>query len=77
MEENKVLMLTGATTYQIVQPPVSIRISSPITGEHLGDFKEKDGVLTFEGKVDEAGQVFVDFICKSFDARIKQLIESK
>ena len=52
---------------------MTIRISNPLTTEILGEFKEKDGVLTFEGKVDESGKVFVDFICKTFKERIEHL----
>jgi hypothetical protein len=46
-------------------PPMTITISDP-TGEILGEFKEKDGLLTFKGRVDDAGKVFVDFICETF-----------
>ena len=46
---------------------------NPLTGEFLGEFKEKQGLLTFEGKTDEAGKIFVDFICATFKQRIEHL----
>jgi hypothetical protein len=55
----------------ITPPPMIIRISNPQTNEILGEFKEKDGLLTFEGNVDEAGKVFVDYICRVFKQRIE------
>jgi hypothetical protein len=63
----------GGSTFKIVPPPMTIRISDPMTNEMLGEFKEKDGLLTFEGKVDDAGKVFVDFICETFKQRIEHL----
>ena len=51
----------------IKNPPLSIIFTSH-TGQKLGEFKEVDGKLTFEGNVDESGKMFVDFICKSFNA---------
>jgi hypothetical protein len=58
-------------TINITPPPMIIRISNPQTNEVLGEFKEKDGLLTFEGNVDEAGKVFVDYICRVFKQRIE------
>jgi hypothetical protein len=55
----------------ITPSPMMIRISNPQTNEVLGEFKEKDGLLTFEGNVDEAGKVFVDYICRVFKQRIE------
>ena len=70
--------LKGATigfgTSNTVLPPLTIRMSNPDTGELLGEFKEKDGVLTFEGKVDDAGKVFVDFVC-GISQQIEQAME--
>lgn len=63
----------SGSTFKIVPPPMTIRISDPITNEMLGEFKEKDGLLTFDGKVDDAGKVFVDLICKTFKQRIEHL----
>jgi len=60
-----------------VDSPVSISIHSPISGVWLGDFVEKEGVLTFNGNVDEAGRVFVDFVCISFNERMKEYTEKK
>jgi len=57
--------------------PVSISIHSPISGVWLGDFVEKEGVLTFNGNVDEAGRVFVDFVCASFNQRMKESTEKQ
>jgi len=58
-------------TINITPPPMMIRISNPQTNEILGEFKEKDGLLTFEGNVDEAGKVFVNYICRVFKQRIE------
>lgn len=58
---------------KIAPPPMTIRFSDPITNEILGELKEKDGLLTFEGKVDDSGKVFVDFICETFKKRIEHL----
>jgi hypothetical protein len=58
-------------TINITPPPMMIRISNPKTNEILGEFKEKEGLLTFEGNVDEAGKVFVDYICRVFKQRIE------
>ena len=63
----------SGSTFNFVPPPMTIRISDPITNEILGEFKEKEGLLTFEGKVDDAGKVFVDFICETFKQRIEHL----
>lgn len=54
--------------YNIVPEPITITI-----GGNLGIFKEVDGKLTFEGNIDEAGKIFVDFICYNFNERIKYL----
>lgn len=70
---NEVLSDVSGSTFKIVSPPMTIRISNPITNEILGEFKEKDGLLTFEGKVDVSGKVFVDFICETFKQRIEHL----
>lgn len=72
---NSVIANVSGSTFKIVPPPMTmtIRISDPITNEILGEFKEKDGLLTFEGKVDDAGKVFVDFICETFKKRIEHL----
>jgi len=73
--ENSALNIAdvSGSTFKIVSPPMTIRISNPITNEILGEFKEKDGLLTFEGKVDDAGKIFVDFICETFKQRIEHL----
>lgn len=60
---------------EIKVPPVSINFNSTVDGSFLGTFCEKDGLLTFEGNVDEAGKVFVNFICKTFNGRITELIK--
>ena len=70
---NGVLADVSGSTFKSVPLPMIIRISDPITNEKLGEFKEKDGLLTFEGKVDDAGKVFVDFICETFKQRIEHL----
>ena len=70
---NGVLADVGGSTLKIVPTPMIITISNPITNEILGEFKEKDGLLTFEGKVDDSGKVFVDFICETFKKRIEHL----
>tara|TARA_R110002072_G_scaffold298877_1_gene473483 strand:+ start:2264 stop:2512 length:249 start_codon:yes stop_codon:yes gene_type:complete len=49
---------------------VGITFSSPITNKILGEFKEVDNKLTFEGDITESGKVFVDFICKTFNKNI-------
>lgn len=49
---------------------VSITFNSPITNKILGEFKEVNNKLSFEGDVDEAGKVFVDFICKTFNNKV-------
>ena len=74
-KDDQVLVLDPATsgTVKIEPLPMSIIISNPLTQEVLGEFKEKDGLLIFEGKVDESGKIFVDFICKTFEQRIKHL----
>ena len=69
---NKDLSNAENTELKMMVPaPMSIRISDPVTNELLGEFKEKEGLLTFEGKVDKAGKVFVDFVCETFKQRIK------
>ena len=70
---NGVLADVSGSTFKIIPPPMTIRISDPMTNEILGEFKEKDGLLTFEGKVDDAGKVFVDFICETSKQRIEHL----
>ena len=70
---NGIIADVSGSTFKIVLPSMTIRISDPITNEILGEFKEKDGLLTFEGKVDDAGKVFVDFICETFKQRIEHL----
>lgn len=70
---NRVLADVSGSTFKIVPTPMIIIISDPITNEILGEFKEKDGLLTFEGKVDDSGKVFVDFICETFKKRIEHL----
>lgn len=55
----------------LVPMTFGMRIHDVNSGEPLGTFKEVDGKLTFEGDVDGAGKLFVDFICKSFNERIK------
>jgi hypothetical protein len=70
---NDFIANVSGSTYKIVPPPMTIRISDPITNEILGEFKEKDGLLTFEGKVNDAGKIFVDFICETFKQRIEHL----
>ena len=62
--------------FKIVPLPISIIIHDN-NGEELGRFTEKDGILTFEGKVDEAGKRFVDYVCETFNSRIKELIKNK
>jgi len=62
---------------QLAPLPMTIVFSNPLTKGFLGKFMEKDGLLTFEGNVDEAGKVFIDFICKTFDQRIEYLINQK
>jgi hypothetical protein len=49
---------------------ISITFISPITNKIIGEFKEVNNKLTFEGDVDEAGKVFVDFICKTFNKKL-------
>jgi len=56
--------------------PIEIIFRDTTTNEILGKFKEKDGLLTFEGKVDEAGKEFVEFVCKYFNDRINFLISN-
>jgi hypothetical protein len=54
-------------TVEFKLQPISIHISSNTTGEEIGKFYEKDGLLTFEGKVDQAGREFVDHVCRIFN----------
>ena len=63
----------SVNTFNTVPAPILIRFSDPITNEIFGEFKEKDGLLTFEGKVDDAGKIFVDFIFETFKQRIEHL----
>jgi len=71
-KENKDLRNAENTELKMMVPaPMSIRIFDPVTNELLGEFKEKEGLLTFEGKVDEAGKMFVDFVCETFKQRIE------
>ena len=80
-EENKLesqqeqldIPVVSGCTFKIVPQQMSIRITNPQTNEFLGEFKEKDGLLTFEGNVDEAGDIFVKFICETFKQRIEHL----
>ena len=60
----------GASVLNFKPVGVSITFSSPITNKILGEFKEVDNKLTFEGDVTESGKVFVDFICKTFNKDI-------
>lgn len=64
-EQNTFLLLPDSMVYLRPHPTTFI-ITSSITGEVLGVFKEVNGKLTFEGQVDEAGKVFTDFVCKTF-----------
>lgn len=52
----KDITLNGSVTFSLlnVAPPFSLAFTNPSTGERLSELKEKDGVLTFEGKADEA-----------------------
>ena len=49
--------------------PYFIRFTNPITGKFLGEFKESNGVLSFEGNVDESAKLFVDFVCNELKKR--------
>ncbi|MDA3816771.1 MAG: hypothetical protein PF486_05295, partial [Prolixibacteraceae bacterium] len=60
--------------FKITPPPIHIQFTNPQTGVFLGAFKEKDGLLTFEGNVDEAGDMFVKLICETFAQRIEHLM---
>lgn len=61
-------VVSSALTFKPVG--VSITFSSLKTNKILGEFKEVNNKLTFEGDVDEAGKVFVDFICKTFNKKV-------
>lgn len=76
-KDNDVSTNGSGNSFKIIPPPTLIRFSDPITQEIFGEFKEKDGVLTFEGKVDDAGKIFVDFVCRIFKDRIDYLIETQ
>jgi hypothetical protein len=57
--------------------PILITFTNPINGQHLGELKEVDGLLTFNGNIDESGKLFVDYICNLFNERIKQICDKK
>ena len=63
-------------TFKTINPLIAIEIYGN-NGKPLGRFIEKDGLLIFEGKVNESGKVFVDFICETFEARIKEMLKLK
>lgn len=72
-DSNFVVSSSKVSNLKFTPPPINIKMCNPLTGEFLGEFKEKQGLLTFEGKTDEAGKVFVDFICATFKQRIEHL----
>ena len=43
-----------------------LKITSPKTGEFLGELFEKDGKLHFEGKADESAKVFFNQMIKEY-----------
>ena len=53
-------------------PSINITFTNPNNGEYLGEFYEEGGQLKFTGNVNESAKVFVEFVCKSFNERIKQ-----
>lgn len=59
--------------------PFFISFHSPLTGERLGELKEVDGELVFEGKASESAKVFFDEVIKlnmNYDKRRIQMEES-
>ena len=67
---NDFIVDVGSSALTFKPVGVSITFSIPITNKILGEFKEVNNKLTFEGDVDEAGKVFVDFICKTFNKKV-------
>lgn len=67
MEKEYNTRLSVQGTSRLTTQPVSIVFTSNLTGKKIGEFKEVDGKLTFEGDVTESGKQFVDFVCKTFN----------
>ena len=71
-EETISLYISDMGNYTLKQQPINITFTDPNTREYLGEFYEEGGELKFTGNVNESAKVFVEFICKSFNERIKQ-----
>lgn len=65
--------VNGSTMLFFKPPPLPICIVMNSGNDELGRFYEADGFLTFDGRVDEAGQKFVDFVIDAFKSRIDEL----
>jgi hypothetical protein len=61
-------------SFKINTPPILMTFykSNSGTGK-VGEFKEVNGLLTFEGNVDESAKLFVDRVCELFKQRIEEL----
>ena len=71
-EETNSLYISDTVNYALKHPPINITFTDPNTREYLGEFYEEGGELKFTGNVNESAKVFVEFICKLFNERIKQ-----
>ena len=63
----KPISLKGTVTFGQLNArlPLCVSFISQLTGEKLGELKEQDGVLTFEGKADESAKVFFAELAKN------------
>lgn len=70
-------VINNISTNAIQAYPINITFRSSNNLDYLGEFYEEEGILKFKGDVHESGKVFVDFICKSFNNRIDDLVKEK
>lgn len=81
MEENNYTITLNNTedqklyTIDSTIQPLSLTFHDIVTREKIGEFRDVNGVLSFEGNVDESGKIFTDFICNCFNSRIQDLIK--
>jgi len=51
-----------------VEPfPFCMRFTSPITGKCLGELKEENGKLVFNGDADQSAKIFFECVIKEYN----------
>ncbi len=69
--ENELVTTEKISVGAFKTPPLSITFTSVETGYFLGRFFEDEGKLKFEGNLDESGEIFIDFLVRSFSERVE------